>query len=73
MKGKIVRLVRDRGFGFIRAENGQEIFFHATGLQQGNFESLQEGESVEFDVEPDPRSNRERAVNVRVTSGEAAA
>jgi CspA family cold shock protein len=73
MKGKIVRLVRDRGFGFIRADSGQEIFFHATGLTSGNFESLHEGEAVEFDVEPDPRSNRERAVNVRPESGEAAA
>ena len=73
MQGKIVRLVRDRGFGFIRADNGQEIFFHATGLQSGSFEQLQEGESVEFDVEPDPRSSRNRAVNVRPSGDEAAA
>ncbi len=73
MTGKIVRLVRDRGFGFIRAENGTEIFFHATGLQGRSFESLTEGEPVEFDVELDPRSNRNRAVNVRPTGDEAAA
>jgi len=73
MKGKIVRLVRDRGFGFIRTESGQEIFFHATGLARGSFESLAEGEPVEFDVETDPRTNRERAVNVRPEAGEAAA
>ena len=30
--GTIVRLIRDRGFGFIRMENGEEIFFHATGM-----------------------------------------
>ncbi len=73
MKGEIVRLVRDRGFGFIRTESGREIFFHATGLVSGSFEALVEGETVEFDIEADPRSNRERAVNVRLQSGEAAA
>ena len=31
--GTIVRLIRDRGFGFIRMENGEEIFFHATGYE----------------------------------------
>ena len=65
MTGKIVRLVRDRGFGFIRTESGQEIFFHATGLVGATFEALTEGETVEFDVEPDPRSPKERAINVR--------
>ena len=65
MNGKIVRLVRDRGFGFIRNEDGQEIFFHATGLLEGSFETLNEGGSVEYDVESDPRSNRDRAVRVR--------
>jgi CspA family cold shock protein len=73
MKGEIVRLVRDRGFGFIRTENGREIFFHATGLLGGSFETLAEGEAVEFEIEPDPRSNRERAVNVHLVGSEQAA
>lgn len=68
MKGKIVRLVRDRGFGFIRAEGGQEVFFHSTEVRDGDFNSLNEGESVEFDMGRDSRSNRERAVNVRVVA-----
>ena len=33
-RGTVVRIVRDRGFGFIRMENGQEVFFHATGMQK---------------------------------------
>ena len=61
--GKIVRMVRDRGFGFIRLDEGGDIFFHrtATGVP---FEQLSEGESVSFDVEPDPRGRGNRAVNV---------
>ncbi|HLE26327.1 MAG TPA: cold shock domain-containing protein [Thermodesulfobacteriota bacterium] len=69
MKGTIKKLIKDRGFGFIRAEDGREIFFHRTAVQDANFESLTEGQSVEFDVEKNPKDSRTkgpRAVNVRV-------
>ncbi len=66
MKGKIVRLVRNRGFGFIQTGGGNEIFFHASSLPPGAFDSLTEGQAVEFDEEADPRQGRNRAVNVRV-------
>ena len=38
-KGTIKRLVRDRGFGFIRDDGGQEWFFHRSGVQ-GSFDQL---------------------------------
>ncbi|MGH7799443.1 MAG: cold-shock protein [Thermodesulfobacteriota bacterium] len=69
MKGTIKKLIKDRGFGFIRAEDGREIFFHRTAVQDANFESLTEGQSVEFDVEKNPKDSRTkgpRAVNVHV-------
>jgi CspA family cold shock protein len=66
MRGSIVRVVRDRGFGFIRDERGQEVFFHATGVTGGMvFDNLVEGQEVEFDKEQDTRGRGERAVNVR--------
>ena len=46
--GTIKRLVRDRGFGFIRDDGGQEWFFHRSSVQ-GSFESLNEGQRVSFD------------------------
>ena len=49
--GPIVRLVRDRGFGFVRAEDGSEIFFHHSTLPPGQFDALQEGQQIEFDIE----------------------
>jgi CspA family cold shock protein len=65
--GSIVRLVRDRGFGFIRTEDGQEVFFHATGVTGTTpYDNLNEGQSVSFDVERDTRGRGERAVNVQV-------
>jgi len=63
--GSIIRLIRDRGFGFIRTDNGQEVFFHATGVPAGNFDGLQEGQAVTFDKEHDTRGRGERAVNVQ--------
>jgi CspA family cold shock protein len=63
--GTIVRLVRDRGFGFIHTENGQEIFFHATGVEGTPYDNLQEGQQVTFEKEQDTRGRGERAVRVR--------
>ena len=63
-EGKIVRLVRDRGFGFIRMESGSDIFFHRSATEVP-FEELHEGEPVTFDVEPDTRGRGNRAVHVR--------
>ena len=66
--GPIVRLVRDRGFGFVRAEDGSEIFFHHSTLPPGQFDALQEGQQIEFDIENDPRGRGQRAGNVRLVS-----
>lgn len=63
MQGTIKRVIRDRGFGFIRSADGQEIFFHRSSLQQLNFDGLNEGESVEFEVERGEKGMR--AVSVR--------
>ena len=56
--GVIKRLVRDRGFGFIRDDNGQEWFFHRSSVQDGSFDGLNE-----------PSAKGPRAGNVK---GEAA-
>jgi CspA family cold shock protein len=65
MQGTIKRIIRDRGFGFIRSTDGQEVFFHRSGLQQLNFDGLKEGEQVEFEMErgeKGPRATSVRAV-----------
>ena len=64
MKGKIKRLIRDRGFGFITAEDDKDVFFHRSALAGEDFDVLEEGNSVEFDLERGPRGPR--ATNVRV-------
>jgi cold shock protein len=64
--GPITRLVRDRGFGFVRTENGSEIFFHHSAFPPGIFDTLTEGQELEFDIEIDPRGRGERARDVRI-------
>ena len=63
MKGTIKKLIRDRGFGFIRAADQQEVFFHRSSVHLDGFDRLIEGDSVEFEVEQG--SKGPRAVNVR--------
>jgi len=62
MKGTIKRIIRDRGFGFIRSTDGQEIFFHRSGLQQLNFDALKEGEAVDFEMERGEKGPRATSV-----------
>ena len=63
MKGKIKRLIRDRGFGFITTEDSTEVFFHRSALVEEDFDTLEEGTSVEFDLERGAKGPR--AMNVK--------
>ncbi len=57
--GTIKKVVADRGFGFIAAEDGKEYFFHRDGLDSSlNFDRLNGGEAVEFEVEASPKGPR---------------
>lgn len=49
-KGSIARLM-EKGFGFISIEGqDKDLFFHMNELQNVDFDSLQEGDTVEFEV-----------------------
>ena len=64
-RGTVVRLIRDRGFGFLRLEDGSEVFFHHSSMNPGEFDALHEGQELEFSIEQDPRGRGSRAANVR--------
>ncbi|MGC8633997.1 MAG: cold-shock protein [Candidatus Limnocylindrales bacterium] len=62
--GTVKKVVSDRGFGFITAEDGKEYFFHRSAVEASlDFDRLMGGERVTFEVEPSPRGPR--AAHVR--------
>ncbi len=68
--GTVKKVIADRGFGFITADDGKEYFFHRNSLQASlDFDRLGGGEKVTFDIEQSPKGPR--ANNVR--AGEAVA
>jgi len=63
-KGTIRRLM-DRGFGFIKAEDETDLFFHRNDLEGVEFSSLSAGQEVEFE-KGQGRDGRPAAVKVRL-------
>ena len=62
--GKIKRVMRDRGFGFISDTDGRELFFHQSGLVDAQFDSLKEDQKVEFEVETSPKGPRAITISI---------
>lgn len=60
--GKIKKLVSDRGFGFIETEQG-DIFFHLSSVNNADFESLVEGQEVEYEIEQGPKGPRASSIS----------
>ncbi len=52
-----------KGYGFIRQDNGKEIFVHQSAIQGEGSKSLQEGDRVSFDIANSPKGPA--AENVR--------
>ena len=68
-KGTIKGLM-ERGFGFIKTEDGTDLFFHRSALEGVEFNSLSVGQEVEFEKSQDP-NGRPAAVKVRPTEIQA--
>jgi len=62
-KGTIRRLISDRGYGFIRTEEGTDLFFHQSQLQGVDWSFVKEGLEVEYEVGKH-RDGRPEAIKV---------
>ena len=51
MKGTVKWFSNQKGYGFISAEDGKDIFVDFSKLNMEGFKTLEEGAAVEFDVE----------------------
>ncbi|MFC1929110.1 cold-shock protein [Chloroflexota bacterium] len=67
-KGTIRRLM-DRGYGFIKSEQEEDLFFHRNDIEGVEFNSLREGQEVEFE-KGRGRDGRPQAVKVKLAEPE---
>ncbi len=64
MTGKVKWFDSKKGYGFIIAEDGKEIFVHFSGIVKEGFKALNEGQKVEFEIGQGAKG--EQAVNVTI-------
>lgn len=66
MQGKVKKLVMEKGFGFIQADDSKDIFFHHSSVNEKRFDDLVEGQMVEYSIDEDGSAQKgPRAASVR--------
>jgi CspA family cold shock protein len=55
--------VLKEGFGFITVDGQDDVFFHANNLEGVDFNDLQEGQTLSFEI-GEGRNGKQQAVNV---------
>jgi CspA family cold shock protein len=55
----------DKGYGFIKPDDGgRDIFVHVTAVARAGLDTLDQGQKVEFEIEPDKKGKGPKAVNI---------
>jgi cold shock protein len=68
MSGTVKFFNGERGYGFIKPDDGgRDVFVHITAVEQAGLKSLNEGQRIQFEVEPDKKGKGPKAVNLVVT------
>ncbi|SDC94214.1 cold-shock DNA-binding protein family [Melghirimyces thermohalophilus] len=63
MQGKVKWFNAEKGYGFIERESGDDVFVHYSAIQEEGFKTLDEGQSVEFEIVEGPRGPQAANVN----------
>ncbi|MGE5423689.1 MAG: cold-shock protein [Ignavibacteriales bacterium] len=64
MNGTVKWFDDTKGYGFIEAENGTDVFVHQSAIESTGFRTLAEGQRVKFDVSSGPKG--QQASNVEI-------
>jgi len=59
-----IKTITDKGFGFITGDEGADIFFHRSSVENTTFEELRVGDQVTYTVGADDRGKGPRAEHV---------
>jgi CspA family cold shock protein len=66
-QGTIKFFNADKGYGFIKpSDGGRDIFVHITAVEQAGLASLNEGQKISFEIEPDKKGKGPKAVNLQL-------
>lgn len=68
VQGTVNWFSNEKGYGFIGREEGDDVFVHHSAIQGSGFKTLEEGETVEFEIVDDPKGPKAQNV-VRVEAG----
>ncbi len=67
VKGTVKFFNHSRGFGFVAPEDGsKDVFLHVTALERSGVSAVNEGDTITFDIEDDPRGRGKQATNVQL-------
>ena len=68
-QGGVVKFFNsERGYGFIKPDGGgPDVFVHITAVERAGMKSLNEGQRLSFEVEPDKKGKGPKAVNLVIT------
>jgi ribosomal subunit interface protein len=68
IRGRILRLFRDRGYGFVETETYQEVYFHANSVHGIRFEELEVGMPVDLEIEAGEKGPQASRLTPRLPS-----
>lgn len=63
-----------KGFGFIKPEQGEDVFVHISAVERSGLDGLEEGQRISFETRPDKNGKGPRAINLKAAkaSGDSA-